>query len=318
MIKNMIAISLFAVSYQGLAASTMDTTIRTVESFEKVFGITEGKRRNHTKGFCFAGTLSPVDQTIMRFSNSPLFTAESKVTGRLSHKGGNYNAADDKPGEYGMGLSITSKSGEIHLMSMNTLDFSPVATPEAFAELMQAKAKGKDAVKVFKKENVELQRFKAHMSKKKKSLTPYEAKTFNSINSFYLVNENGEKSAVRWSFVPNSQQNIVTGKNQDFLFENMQRNIATHSVEWNLVFTFANENDAIDNASIPWTGKHEKLTAAKLIVSSISSEQLGGCDNINFDPLVLSSGFEASADPLLQARRQAYAISFGKRISEKK
>jgi catalase len=38
-------------------------------------------------------------------------------------------------------------------MALNTLDFFPVATPEAFAELMYAKSQGSDAVKIFKEKN---------------------------------------------------------------------------------------------------------------------------------------------------------------------
>lgn len=293
-------------------------TANVIDSFEKVFGVTEGKRRNHTKGFCFSAELVPQDESIQAYSHSELFTQPAKVIGRLSHKGGNNHAADSKPGEYGMGLSITLASGEQQRMSMNTLDFFPVATPEAFAELMQAKAQGKGAVKEFKSKNADLQRFKKHMSKKKKrELTPYEGTRYNSVNSFYLVNQAGNKTAVRWSFIPEQKQNIVLAPTADFFFDNMQKNLTDHALSWNMEVAIANENDAVNNASIPWQGEHKKIIAAKLNVLSISSEQSGQCADINFDPLVLAAGFEPSQDPLLQARRNAYAVSFGKRLSEK-
>jgi catalase len=49
----------------------------------------------------------------------------------------------------------------------------------------------------------------------------------------------------------------------------------------------------------------------------ITLTALGGdtCERVNFDPNVLASGITASADPILQLRSAAYAISFGKRIS---
>lgn len=316
-IKKTITLSILILGTQGAITYADNTPANTVNSFEKLFGITEGKRRNHTKGFCFEGTLTPNDKLIQTYSSSALFTGESKVIGRLSHKGGNSSAADNKPAEYGIGLSLSTASGETHLMSMNTLDFFPVATPEAFAELMRAKVQGGDAIKAFKQKNTDLQRFKAHESKKTKTLTPYEGSTFNSINSFYLVNNNGNKTAIRWSFVPTRTQAIVLAPKQDFFFANMQQNLKNHGITWDMVVTIANPNDAINNAALPWSGKHTKVIAAKLKVSSISTEKEGQCDNINFDPLVLSSGFTPSEDPLLQARRTAYAISFGKRLSEK-
>lgn len=294
--------------------SSSNTADSTIKSFETLFGVHEGKRRNHIKGFCFEGTLSPSDKEINKYTSSALFNGDLKVIGRLSHKD---NAmADDKAHQYGMGLSISTDSGK-HLMSMNTLDFFPVATPEAFAELMHATTQGKPAVAAFKDKSKDLQRFKAHMAKKDKTLTPYEGSTYNSVNSFYLINAENKKTAVRWSFVPAVNQKIVLEPKKDFFLENMQQNLKTNGVMWNMVVTLANPDDKIDNAAYAWEGDNKKIIAATLKVNSISTEEKGQCDQINFDPLVLSSGFEPSADPLLQARRDVYAKTFGKRLSEK-
>ncbi len=288
----------------------------TVQSFEKKFGVTKGKRRNHTKGFCFNGQLVPGDKHIRDYSTSPIFSKTSKVVGRLSHKGGNNNAPDDKPAEYGMGLEITTDSGETHNMAMNTLDFFPVATPEAFAALMRAKVAGGPAVKAFKAQNKDLQRFKAHMAKKSKTLTPYEGSTYNSINSFYLVDADGMQHAVRFAFVPEKAQGIVKDPRSEFFFDNMQSNLDTQGVRWNMVVTFANPGDDVDNPAIPWEGERKRIVAATLDVDSIHSEKDGRCDGINYDPLILSSGFAPSGDRMLEARRVSYAISFSKRLGE--
>lgn len=317
MIKLIAALSATWFVTSSLATEPQRVASSTVDSFEKIFGVTKGKRRNHTKGFCFEGRLEPQDLTIQEYSNSPLFTIASNVIGRLSHKGGNNAAADNKPGEYGMGLSINTADGSTHRMSMNTLDFFPVSTPQAFAELMRAKSIGGEAVKAFKQKSPDLQRFKAHMPNKAKKLTPFEGMTFNSINSFYLVNDKEKHTAVRWSFVPSKPQAIVLPPKQDFFYDNMQHNLRAHGIAWDMVVTLANADDKVDNAALPWSGKHRQIVAAKLKVHSISTEKDGQCDTINFDPLVLSPGFRPSADPLLQARRSSYAISFGKRMSEK-
>ena len=286
-------------------------------AFEKLFGVTEGKRRNHTKGFCFSATLIPHDKAILAYTDSPLFSGESTVIGRLSHKGGKSAPADSKPAHYGMSLSISGPSNSLHLMSMNTEDFFPVQTPEEFIELLLAKATSKDAVKTFKAGNADLQRYIAHHSKKPKVLTPYEGTTYNSVNSFYLVAKDGSKTAIRWSFVPAAEQSVVLEPAQDFFYENMQKNLSNQEIVWNMVITIANEDDAVNNAALPWTGAHTQIIAAKLKVTSISTEQAGKCDNINYDPMVVAAGFEPSNDPLLQARRDIYAVAFGKRLGEK-
>ncbi|NRA62216.1 MAG: catalase [Psychrobium sp.] len=320
MIKlKIICLGLFLSVTHITFAKNIDATTATdsINTFEKLFGITEGKRRNHTKGFCFTATLTPKDQTIKQYTKSQMFKQSSEVIGRLSHKGGNNLAPDHKPAEYGMGLLIKMPEHEIQLMSMNTLDFFPVATPEAFAQLMHAKVAGSAAVKAFKLKSKDLQRFKAHQAKKDKVLTPYEAKTYNSVNSFYLVDSKGSKTAIRWSFVPQYLQKIVVTPAQDFLFKNLQKNLKNNAVTWDMVITIANSEDNVDNAAIPWQGKHQQIIAAELTINAIQSEKNGKCDLINFDPLVLSTGFSPSADPLLQARRNAYAVSFARRLSEK-
>ena len=317
MIKNLMLVSILMLTTQGVAADANTAGVETVNSFEKLFGVTQGKRRNHTKGFCFEGRFLPIGEEISKFSTSSIFSGKANVIGRLSHKGGNNMAPDHKHADYGMGLSINTATAETHLMSMNTLDFFPVATPQAFAELTAAQVQGKDAVKAFKENSPDLQRFKAHAANKDKTLKPYEGSTYNSVNSFYLVNNEAEKTAVRWSFVPTTSVSVVLEPAQDFFFENMKANLKSNEISWDMIITIANDDDVIDNAAIAWQGHHQKLVAARLVVDSISSEKDGKCDLINFDPLVLSAGFEPSADPLLQARRSAYAASFGRRVSEK-
>jgi len=316
-IKPIIRLGIALLSAHIVTANADDSAAGVVHSFEQLFGVSEGKRRNHTKGFCFNATLTPSDAEIKRYSHSPLFREVSTVIGRLSHKGGNNLAPDNKYADYGMGLSITTASNDVHLMSMNTQDFFPVATPEAFAELMRAKTQGKEKVKAFKQKNHDLQRFKAHSAKQAKTLKPYEGSRFNSINSFYLINAQGEKTAVRWSFIPSQPQAIVMQPTANFFYQNMQKNLTDHGVAWDMVITLANPDDKVNNAAMKWSGPHTHITAATLRVNAISTEANGECDTINYDPLVLSPGFEPSADPLLQARRNAYAISFGKRIVEK-
>lgn len=200
---------------------------------------------------------------------------------------------------------------------MNTEHFFPVSTPEAFTELMQAKAQGAEAVKVFAANSPELQAHKAYHAEIDKTLRPYEGATYNSINAFYLVDADDNKTAVRWSFVPAGESEIVLEPEQNFFFENMQANLANGTVAWDMVVTLANKGDAIDNPAIQWVGDHTKLTAATLEVEAMAREADGACDQISFDPTVLSDGFEPSEDRMLEARSIIYTLTVGRRLSEK-
>ena len=286
-------------------------------AFEKLFGVTEGKRRNHTKGFCVEGVLSPVDSAIKGYSNSQLFTGQSTVVGRVSHKGGKPNPADDKFGALGLAMEITTTDGDLHVIAANTEHFFPVATSEEFIELLRATAEGKAAAKAFAAKHPALKVYKEYHGALDKTLKPYEGTTFNSVNAFYLVDAAGKKSGMRFSFRPSGEEGIVTKTNPDFFLENMQTNIANGGVSWDMVVTLANPGDPIADPSAQWTGDHKEIIAARFTAEKAMAETDGRCDALNFDPMVLTEGFAPSEDPMLEVRSMIYALGVGKRLSEK-
>ncbi len=286
-------------------------------AFQDVFGVTKGKRRNHTKGYCIEGEFQPLDAAIRDFSVSPLFTGTSTVIGRVSHKGGNNEASDDKFGHYGLAMEITTPDDDVHIINMNTEHFFPVATPEDFTDLMRAKATGKEAVARFSAKSPELRAHKSYHAALDKSLRPYEGATYNSINSFYLVDQTGKKTAIRFSFMPVGEHEIALDPTKDFFLQNMLANLQAGEVAWNMVITIANPGDPVNNPAVPWKGDHKRINAGKFVVTSAMTETDGRCDAINYDPTVLSQGFEPSEDRMLEARSLIYAIGVGKRLSEK-
>lgn len=315
MLKSLLTASALLVSSQVFAADPVETATDLVQSFESIFGTNNGKRRNHTKGFCFAGRLTPEDADIQQYSASDLFLNEAQVVGRLSHKGGKLTPADDKLADYGLSLAIESSTGEKTMMSMNTEDFFPVSTPEAFADLMRAKATGADSVKAFVAGNEDFQRYKAHMSARQRQLASYESQTYNSVNSFYLVDGSENRTAVRWAFVPGQEAELLIEPSENFFYENLQARLEQSTISFDMKISFAAENDDVNNAALPWSDENKSITAAVLHIDSISREAEGDCDRLNYDPMVLSTGMEASDDPILQARRNVYALTFGKRLN---
>ena len=58
-------------------------------------------------------------------------------------------------------------------------------------------------------------------------------------------------------------------------------------------------------------------SSGALTIAKAGPDAVGQCEDINFDPTVISAGFELSPDPILAFRSQAYAVSAGRRLSEK-
>ncbi len=330
MFKYLLLILSLLLNHYSIASDLDNTSTKIVDTFESLFGVTKGKRRNHTKGFCFSANFSPVTSKIEVYSNSALFQFPSNVTGRFSHSGGSDFAADNIPAEYGMGLSFYFAAGSNavlsnsqlasfrHLMALNTLDFFPVSNPQSFAQFLQARLEGSTALENFKQANSEFLRFSLHQDKQPKLLQPYEGHIYNSINSFYLVNDAGFKTPVRFKFVPTSNRKVVVPPKNQFFYENIKRNLDKGAVSWDLLFVVANKDDAINDSSILWEGKHKTINAGQLTITSVNTESEGQCGSINFDPLVLSKGVEPSNDPMLLTRKKAYAISQKRRLTDKK
>ncbi|MEM7169016.1 MAG: catalase [Pseudomonadota bacterium] len=288
-----------------------------LDVFEGLFGVTEGKRRNHTKGYCITGEFIPQGEAILEFTNSPIFTGVSKVNGRVSHKGGKPNPADDKPALYGLAFELETEAGDYHIMNMNTEHFFPVANAEDFIKLLKAKIAGAEATKEFAKNSPELQNYKAYHGGLDKSLRPYEGATYNSVNTFLLVDADGKETPVRWAFEPAGEHEIVLEPSESFFLQNIQANLDKGEVAWNMVISLAKDTDDILNPSVKWAEDNTKIVAAKLKVTGAMAEVEGTCDNVNFDPTVLSTGFALSDDPMLQARAEIYATGIGRRLSEK-
>jgi catalase len=56
----------------------------------------------------------------------------------------------------------------------------------------------------------------------------------------------------------------------------------------------------------------------ELVITHVESEAPGNCRDLNFDPLILPAGIEASDDPIPYARSAAYSVSFRRRMGEPK
>jgi len=147
--------------------------------------------------------------------------------------------------------------------------------------------------------------------------------TFNSLNAFRFVNAARVSTPVRWAMEP--LQPIVAeapaqGAHADknHLFDDMIAQLRQHPLKWRLLVTIGQPGDPTSDATQPWPMERQRVDAGTLTLDAVSSEDgPGACTDINYDPLVLPPGIEASDDPLLSARSAAYARSFTLRAEER-
>ena len=295
-----------------------------VDVLEKNNGVHPGFRRNHAKGVCVVGYFQSSAEA-RAYSSAQVFSeAQTPVVGRFALPSGNPYAPDSSVPIRSLALRFTQANGQQWRTGMNSMPVFPVGTPEAFYQLQQASspdpATGKPnpaSVPAFFAAHPEAAPFLQWVKTAKPSAS-YATETYNGINAFYLVNAKGQRQAVRWSVVAQAEDapGATAPQAADFLEQDLVQRLAAGPLRWQLNITLANPEDPTADASKAWPAERKVLNAGTLVLQSTQAQNNGECRDINYDPLVLPSGIEGSADPLLAARSAAYASSYLRRTSE--
>jgi catalase len=324
-------IILFAYVGGWLSPSRL-TQSRMMAAFREANGTHAGFRRNHAKGVCVAGWFESSGQAAS-WSKAALFeSGRVPLIGRFALAGGMPFQADSPNTVRSMALRLTPANGAEWRTGMNNIPVFPVNSAEGFYEQLVASkpdpATGKPdpaAMKEFLSRHPETARavaiIKAHPAS-----VGFADSTFNSLDTFRLVNSAGVSVPVRWAAVP-LQEAVVQASSPDDdsrqaasgnrLFNDLIAQLHEHALQWRLVMTLAQPDDPTADPTVAWPDDRRHIDAGIVTVDQVSSEDDGACADINFDPLVLPPGIEPSDDPLLSARSAVYARSFTLRAAEK-
>lgn len=300
-----------------------------VNRFQQAGGLHPGFRRNHAKGVCVSGWFDSNGQGVTLSRATVFQQGRVPVVGRFSLGGPNPDQTDAATTVRGFGISFMPSQGEEWRSAMVNLPVFPFPTPQSFydqmVDLSPDPATGKpnpERAQAFFAKYPEA----AAAIKVIKSGTPtsgFDNSTFNSLNAFQFINDKGETSWVRWSFIPIqpfAQVNPARSKEGDtnYLFDALIAAVHQHPLQWRLVITIAQPGDPTDDASLPWPLDRRRVDVGTLTINQIESDDTSPVRNINFDPLVLPDGIAPSDDPLLSARSAIYSQSFTRREGEPK
>lgn len=306
----------------GWLAPERLTAQRMVNQLQANAGVFPGYRRNHAKGVCVMGYFDS-NGAAQPYSAAQVFAAgRTPVVGRFAVPGGNPYAPDSSVPIRSMALRFSQANGQQWRTGMNSMPVFPVATPQAFYEQLQAQqpdaATGKpnpEHVHAFFAAHPETGAFLAWVKTAKPSAS-YATESYWGLNAFEFVDAQGVKHAVRWRMVPQNGDSMPGGGDPDYLDADLQRRLAQVPQRWHLIITLANPDDPTNDATKVWPADRRDIDAGTLVLTSTEAQESGPCRDINYDPLVLPSGIEASDDPLLPARSAAYATSYLRRTSE--
>ena len=324
LIAVIVGISAAAFAYTaGWFSPQRLTPDRLVDALTPPTGEPLGHRRNHAKGICFTGVFD-ANGAGSSLSQAQVFTrGQYPVLGRFNLGTADPNAPDATVRVRGMGLRISTPDGQEWRSAMIDPPFFPVATPQAFYELLIASAsKDPNAMKTFAGAHPEIAAFGAWAASAPWTGS-YAEDRFNSINSFVFTSSSGAENTVRWSLLPAAQPVSVSPddlakRGPDFLEQEITQRVRGGPARWTMVVSVASPGDPTADPSKAWPADRRTVEVGKLTVQQIQPEPDGPCRDINFDPTVLPSGMRTSDDPFPAARSSAYAKSYDLRTAEAK
>ncbi|TDF84447.1 catalase family peroxidase [Pseudomonas sp. H9] len=308
----------------GWIGSPNLTPKRIIDTFEAQAGPYPGYRKNHAKGLCVSGHFLSSGEA-RNLSSARVFSQQNvAVIGRFAIGGSNPYAADASVPTRSLALQLSSDDGQVWRTGMNTPPVLAVATPEAFYQQVLAMAPdpatGKPdpaRVQAFFAAHPESAAFR-QWAKDYKATDSFANASYNSINAFALVDASGQRRFVRWSLVPQTPFAALPGQvdDREYLQHDLQQRLQQGSLRWTLRLTLAEAGDPVDDPSQPWPAGRRTVDAGTLVVEAVDGPEQGACRDLNFDPLILPTGIEPSADPILAARSAAYSESFNRRSRE--
>ena len=321
-----LAVDLGAVAYANnwVGAGTTLTRETFLERFRAVFGAHPGFRKNHAKGVVVTGRFDSSGNG-RELSRAAIFgPGHTSVTGRFSLSGGDPFMADTAAAARGLGLAFAFPDGTQWRTAMLNLPVFPDNSPQGFYDRLLA---SKTAPGTGKPDPALMSAFlAAHpetaaamaLLKQHPPTRGFADSTFSSLITFYLVNDAGRRTPVRWSFVPLQEALPARPSGDNALFDALIRQIRSVPLQWRLMLTVGEPGDPVADATLPWPSDRRTIDAGVLTLTDIDTDRPGNARDINFDPLVLPDGIEPSDDPLLSARSAVYAASYRARTGEPK
>lgn len=295
---------------------------QTVDVMNKMWGQHPGFRANHAKGVVVEGSFTPTKEAAS-LSKASLFAGPPiPLTARFSDSTGLPDIADGSAQASPHGLSVKfhlPDGGEVDLVE-NSLAFFPVANGEEFLQLLQAASvSGPDASKPTKLD----QFFASHPQAPKafgSTTTPtsFARETYNGIDAFVFVSADGKRQPFRFQVVPEDGAEHMsaeesTKQKPNFLVDELPQRLARGPVRFHLKAQLAAPGDPTSDATRPWPGDRPVVDLGVITLAKAASDNDAAQKALLFLPNNLTDGIEVSDDPLIDARDQAYAVSFGRR-----
>ena len=290
-----------------------------MDAMNAIFGKHPVFRSAHAKGVVCEGELVPSATAPGLSKAAHLRGGPVRATVRFSDSTGLPDVPDgaDIANPHGLAIRFHLAGEASTDIVSNAFNGFAVANGEDFLALLRAVAEsGKDAPKP-----TPLDRFlEAHPKIRKVVTTPkptpssFATEPYFAVNAFLFTNAEGKARYGRYQFRPEAGFKFLTdseaaAKPANFLIDELGDRLAKVPVKFRLVVQLAGEGDPVDDATAVWPDDRPVVELGILSVSRKVVDDDAAQRTLGFDPLRLVDGIEASDDPLLELRRDVYAVS---------
>ena len=280
-------------------------------------------RRLHARGAVYDARFVPSGQ-IDNLTIATHLRNETPAVIRFSN-GGGFDADDRSKGVRGMAVKFLADGHAVaDLAAANTLTF-PARTPEGFVALVELLSKLQSGPvgrlqavpKLLSILVKHPETGRALLGGAAKPPASFATTRFNGLNTFFLVDADGQRRAFRYRLLPELGEIALDPQqartlSHDFLIAELDQRLTQGPVVFTLAFQFAEPGDTTTDPTIAWPEQRSVLPAGQIIVTSRSSNEDHWQQQV-FDPTRVTAGVELSDDPILAFRAQAYAVSAQRR-----
>jgi catalase len=295
---------------------------RLVDAFEGVFGRHAGTRRSGARGVCAAGEWIATGEGA-RLSNAASLQpgARAPVMARFSVGGGNPNAPENGASVRGLSFAFEAPNGEPHEFVLINAPVFGARTPESFLTFLRVRAPDPQTRQMnaaaVAAANAAHPDWMPQMAWLRDNAPPasYATERYFGVNTFLFRDAAGSETPARWTFEPVAGRVGLTAEERQargatFLDADLRGRLAAGAAEWRVLLQLPEAGDPIGDAVSAWPDARRTVEVARLRITAPAGEAMAAaCAAKMFNPLLLPAGIEPSADPILLARPEVYAVS---------
>jgi catalase len=294
---------------------------RIVDAINSVFGPQKHNRAIHAKGIVVDGSFTP-SLGASELSHAPhLQGPASPVTARFSNFSGNPAIADTDltAGPRGLALRFHLADGSATDIVAHSFNGFPVRTSEEFRELFVALGEsgpGATHPTLAERFLTSHPAAQAFFAAPKPPPVSFTTLRYFAVNSFSFTNARGSVAVGRYRIEPSDGEQLLSAADAakadpDYLRAELRERLRRGPARFRLIVQVAAAGDHVEDPSVVWPDSRPLVELGTIELDEVVGDS-DAEEALLFSPASVPPGI-APADPMIQIRSDAYAVSYTRR-----